>query len=115
MLTLLDMSAMALVPLVWSMLIDLGGLNLSPASISMWLSGYGCMNGILQFIFFPRIVRCLGPARTVLTSMAAYVITYTMFPFENLVARYTSCGHDGPNVTIWLLILLQHLVNLQFA
>jgi hypothetical protein len=107
MLALLDMSAMALVPLVWSMPIDLGGLNLSPASIGMWLSGYGCLNGILQFVFFPRVVGRLGPGRVVLTSMAAYVIIYTMFPFENLAARYTSRGHDGPNATIWLLVLLQ--------
>jgi hypothetical protein len=100
MLALLDMSAMALVPLVWSMPIDLGGLILSPASIGMWLSAYGCLNGILQFVFFPRVV---------LTSMATYVIIYTMFPFENLAGRYTSRGHDGPNATIWLLVLLQLL------
>jgi hypothetical protein len=33
MLALLDMSAMAFVPLVWSMPIDPGGLGFSPASI----------------------------------------------------------------------------------
>jgi hypothetical protein len=106
MLALLDMSAMALVPLVWSMPIDLGGLNLSPASIGMWLSGYGCLNGILQF-FFPRVVGRLCPGHVVLASMAAYVTIYTMFPFENLAARYISRGHDSANATVWLLVLLQ--------
>jgi hypothetical protein len=107
MLALLDMSAMALIPLVWSTPIDLGGLNFSPASIGLWLSGYGCLNGILQFVFFPRVVGRLGPGRVVFTSIAAYVIIYTMFPFENLAARYINHSGDGTNATVWLLVLLQ--------
>lgn len=106
MLALLDMSAMALVPLVWATPIELGGLNLSPTSIGLWLSGYGCLNGILQFAFFPRVVGRLGPGRVVLTSVAAYVIIYTMFPFENLAARYATAAHGGGS-TVWLLVVLQ--------
>jgi hypothetical protein len=106
MLALLDMSAMALIPLVWSTPIELGGLNLSPASIGLWLSAYGCLNGVLQFVLFPRIVGRLGPGRVILTSMAAFVIIYTMFPFENLAARYAAHG-GGTKATVWLLVSLQ--------
>jgi hypothetical protein len=106
MLALLDMSAMALVPLVWATPIELGGLNLSPASIGLWLSGYGCLNAVLQFVLFPRVVGRLGPGRVVLTSIAAYVIIYTMFPFENLAARYAAAAHGG-GTTVWLLVVLQ--------
>ncbi len=52
MLALLDISAMALIPLVWSTPIELGGLSLSPASIGLWLSAYGCLNGVVQFTLF---------------------------------------------------------------
>ncbi|KAI9453853.1 MFS general substrate transporter [Lactarius psammicola] len=100
MLALLDMAAMALIPLVWATPVELGGLNLNPASIGLWMSGYGCLNGIVQFTLFPRVVARLGPGRVFLTSVAAYVLIYTMFPFENLAARARSA-------TVWLLVVLQ--------
>jgi len=106
MIALLDMSAMALIPLVWSMPIDLGGLNLTPASIGLWLSGYGCLNGVLQFAFFPRVVGTLGPGRVVLASIAVFVIIYSMFPMENLAARHAALV-GGTKAGVWLLILLQ--------
>jgi len=106
MLALLDMSAMALVPLVWSTPIELGGLNFSPKSIGLWLSGYGCLNGVLQFVFFPRVVGRLGPGRVVFTSVAMYVIIYSMFPFENLAAHHALHG-SGTNAIVWLLVVLQ--------
>jgi hypothetical protein len=100
MLALLDMAAMALIPLVWSTPVELGGLDLSPASIGLWLSTYGCLNGVVQFTMFPRVVARLGPGRVFLTSIAAYVLIYTMFPFENLAARARSS-------TVWFLVVLQ--------
>jgi hypothetical protein len=103
MLALLDMSAMVLIPLVWSTPIDLGGLNLRPTSIGLWLSAYGCLNGVLQFTLFPRVVGRLGPGRVVLASIIAYVIIYTMFSFENLAARHSG----GTNATVWLFVILQ--------
>jgi len=100
MLALLDMAAMALIPLVWATPVDLGGLNLNPASIGLWMSGYGCLNGVVQFTLFPRVVARLGPGRVFFTSVAVYVLIYTMFPFENLAARARSA-------TVWLLVVLQ--------
>ncbi len=108
MLALLDMSAMALIPLVWSTPIELGGLSLSPTSIGLWLATYGCLNGVLQFFLFPRVVGRLGPGRVVLASIVAYVIIYTMFSFENLAARYTISAHGGgTNGFVWLFVVLQ--------
>jgi hypothetical protein len=110
MLALLDMSAMALVPLVWSTPIEMGGLNFSPASIGLWLSGYGFLNGIIQFFFFPRVVGRLGPGRVVLTSVAGFVIIYSMFPLENLAARYAVRG-GGTNAAVWPLVMF-HLASI---
>jgi hypothetical protein len=102
MLALLDMAAMVLIPLVWSTPIEFGGLNLSPTSIGLWLSAYGCLNGVLQFALFPSVVGRLGPGRVVLASIAAYVIIYTMFSFENLAAR-----GGGTNGVVWLFVIVQ--------
>ncbi|KAH9036949.1 MFS general substrate transporter [Lactarius pseudohatsudake] len=100
MLALLDMAAMALIPLVWATPVEFGGLNLNPTTIGLWMSAYGCLNGLVQFTLFPRVVARLGPGRVFLTSIAAYVVIYTMFPFENLAARAKSTA-------VWLLVVLQ--------
>jgi hypothetical protein len=112
MLALLDMSAMVLIPLVWSTPVELGGLNLSPATIGLWLSAYGCLNGVLQFAFFPRVVGPLGPGRVVLFGIVAYhdhVIIYTMFSFENMAARYYAISTHGTDTdtAVWLFVILQ--------
>ena len=100
-LALLGMVSAALMPLIWSTSIEFGGLDLSPASIGLWLSVYGCINGIFQFAVFPRAVKRFDLRSIFVTGIAVFAIVYTMFPLENLVLRHTA---DGP---AWLLILLQ--------
>jgi hypothetical protein len=88
--------------------IELAGLNLSTSSIGLWLSAYGCLNGVLQFAFFPRVVGPLGPERVVLFSIVAYVIIYTMFSFENMAARYAISAHGtDTNTAVWFFVILQ--------
>jgi hypothetical protein len=58
---LLDIAAGTLTPLVWSTSVEFGGLNMSPASIGLWISGYGFMYGIFQFVALPRFVERFGP------------------------------------------------------
>ncbi|KAH9015504.1 MFS general substrate transporter [Lactarius hengduanensis] len=82
-LVLLITAAVALIPLVWSTSIELGGLGLSPASIGLWMSGYGCVNGIVQYAVFPRLVSRFGPRSVILTSVSMCAMIYALFPFEN--------------------------------
>jgi len=104
MITLLEGVSVALIPLIWSTSIEFGGLNFSPGSIGIWLSLYGCMDGIFQFAVSPRIFEHFGAGYAFMASIAVCAVIYTMFPFENLVLRH-SVG--GPNVVLWLLIVLQ--------
>ncbi|KAH8989275.1 hypothetical protein EDB92DRAFT_1868958 [Lactarius akahatsu] len=60
-LALLDIAAGALMSLVWSTLIMLSGLGLTPTPIGLWLSAYGCASALFQFAFFPRLVARFGP------------------------------------------------------
>ncbi|KAI9452891.1 MFS general substrate transporter [Lactarius psammicola] len=106
MISLLDMIAGALVPLVWSTSVELGGLGMSPASIGLWMAGYGFINGIFQFVAFPRIVRRLGPQRVFIASIALFFPVYIVFPFENLAIRHSN---RGLNPATSLLIVLQLL------
>jgi len=100
-LALLGIVSAALMPLIWSTSIEFGGLDLSPASIGLCLSVYGCMNGIVQFVAFPRAVKRFDLRSIFTTSIGMYAIVYTMFPLENLALRRAA------DSSARLLILLQ--------
>ena len=97
---------MTLVPLIWSTPVKLGGLNFSPVSIGLWMSVSGCMDGIFQFVVFPRVVGHFGMRRVFVSSIAIAAMIFAMFPLENLVLRHAT---GGPGVGVRLLILLHFL------
>jgi MFS family permease len=106
MLAFLEILVLALIPLIWSTPMEFGGLGLSPASIGLWLSVYGCMNGIFQFAVFPRVIERFGLRSVLVSSIVACAVVLAMFPLENFVLRHTI---GGSNKITWLLILLQLL------
>ncbi|KAH9052780.1 MFS general substrate transporter [Lactarius vividus] len=101
---MLDMTAGTLIPLVWSTSVEFGGLSMNPVSIGSWMAGYGLMNGVFQFIAFPRIVRRFGPRRVFIASIILFFPVYIMLPFENLALRHSS---RDLNPAARLLIILQ--------
>ncbi|KAH9056524.1 MFS general substrate transporter [Lactarius vividus] len=101
-LALLDIAAFALIPLIWSTAIELGGLGLTPADIGLWMTAYGCMGAVFQFAFFPYIATRFGPGRVVVASAIAFGLLYALFPLENMLARGT-----GTASIVWPLIVLQ--------
>ena len=106
MISFLEMSVMTLIPLVWSMPVEFGGLNFSPVSIGLWMSVSGCMDGIFQFAVFPRVVGHFGMRRVFISSIAMAAVVFAMLPLENLVMRHTTGGSDA---TTRVLILLHFL------
>ena len=98
----LNATAESYFPLVWSTPVEYGGLNLSPASIGLWLSLYGGMGGIFQFVFYSHCVRRFGLRLVFVFSVVSSAVTYVVFPFENLAVA----AGDGPNLIVWLLIFL---------
>ena len=108
MLSFLDMSAMTLIPLVWSTPVEFGGLNFSPVSIGLWMSVSGFMDGIFQFAGFPRVVGRFGMRRVLVSSIAMAAVIFAMFPLENLVIRHTTGGPD----TMTVLLILLHFLSL---
>ncbi|KAI9439349.1 MFS general substrate transporter [Lactarius indigo] len=104
MIGMLDMTAGNFISLVWSTSVEFGGLSMSPASIGLWMTGYGLMEGVFQFFAFPRVVRRVGPRRIFIASIICFIPVYAMLPFENLVLRHS--GH-GMNLAVGLLIVLQ--------
>ncbi|KAI9443934.1 MFS general substrate transporter [Lactarius indigo] len=104
MISLLEIIAVTLIPLVWSTSVEFGGLGMSPASIGLWMTGYGITNGIFQFVAFPHIIERLGPRRVFIAGTFCFIPVYMMFPFENLALHGS---FRGGNVTAGLLMVLQ--------
>lgn len=104
MIGLLEITAVALIPLIWSTSVEFGGLGMTPASIGLWMAGFGFLNGIFQFVAFPLIVGRLGPRRVFIASVLCFFPVYIMFPFENLALRDSG---RGMSVVAGLLIILQ--------
>ncbi|KAF8267249.1 hypothetical protein EI94DRAFT_1731004 [Lactarius quietus] len=92
MLALLTTAADALIPLVWSTSVEFGGLGLSPASIGLWMSVYGCTNGVVQYLLFQRLISLFGPRAILLISVSTCAIIYALFPFESLALRHAPGG-----------------------
>jgi hypothetical protein len=98
---LIDMGAVALIPLVWSTSVELGGLSMSPASIGLWMTGCGLLNCIFQFVALPRLVGRFGPRNVFISSILCFFLVYAMFPFENLATR-----HSGRSMNLMTVLLI---------
>ncbi|KAI9452902.1 MFS general substrate transporter [Lactarius psammicola] len=103
MLALLDAAVMSYIPLVWSTPVEYGGLDLNPTSIGLWLSLYGVMDGVFQFVFFSHFINRFGLRRVFVFSIVSCAVIYAIFPFESLAVG----AGDGPNLAVRTLIILQ--------
>ena len=65
------------------------------------MSAYGCVSAVFQFAFFPRVVARFGPGNVVAATVVAFGLVYTLFPFENMLARGSTAA------VAWPLIVLQ--------
>ena len=100
MIRLLKIMGGSLIPLVWSTLVEFGGLGMSPASIGLWIAGYGFLNGIFQFLAF----LCFGPQRVFVASTFCFFPIYTLLPFKCLALQHSA---RDLNLAAALLIVLQ--------
>jgi predicted MFS family arabinose efflux permease len=100
----LDISNFALVPLVYTTPIKLGGLGLDPVHMATCLAALGIMAGIFPF-FFHRIVKFLGLRRALVIFMSGLIPAFLCFPINGTRARYA-----GVDVVAWIFILVHLLM-----
>lgn len=86
-LSFVDMAFRALQPLFYATPIHLGGLGMLPATIGVFLGGFGLLNGIVQALFFAKLVRRVGLRRIFLTCVFCFVPLFAMFPVISHFAR----------------------------
>jgi hypothetical protein len=80
MLSILDISFRTLTPLFLSTPMYLGGLDLAPSSIGLWLALLGVVDGLLQALFFAKIVDWIGPKRLFCVAVSCFAPAMLVFP-----------------------------------
>jgi hypothetical protein len=101
-----DMSLFSLQPLLYSTDIENGGLGLDTPTIGMCLGIFGFMDGVIQALFFAKLVARFGIERVLVSEMLAFVPLYAMFPVINHFVRVF-----GMSRRIWVLLIFQLLLK----
>lgn len=89
---LLDIALRAVQPLFFATPIEMGGLGLEPHSIGSILSVFGITNGVFQVLFFPAIHNYFGTKIVLVTSIAAQLPMFLLFPLINYLAKSRGVG-----------------------
>ncbi|KIK45637.1 hypothetical protein CY34DRAFT_509579 [Suillus luteus UH-Slu-Lm8-n1] len=87
MLSFLDVSFRALIPLFLSTPIHLGGMGLTPSSIGLWLAFCGTVDGLFQALFLAKIVDWVGPKRLFCISASCFAPLMVVFPIMSWLVR----------------------------
>lgn len=87
MLSFLDVSFRALIPLFLSTPIHLGGMGLTPSSIGLWLAFCGIVDGLFQALFLAKIVDWVGPKRLFCISASCFAPLMVLFPIMSWLVR----------------------------
>lgn len=101
-LAFLSIAVESLLPLFYHMPIPMGGLDLDPIAIGYLMGMYGAGTGLLQFLFFARIVRRYGTRRVFILSLSMFIPIFAMFPAISVVAK--AYGVDC--WAVWMLVRL---------
>lgn len=102
-LAFLDQAHQAILPLMYSTSISLGGLSLRPRDIGLVMGVWGAFNAVLQVVFFSRIMKWLGPRTMYITCFSALLVTFSAFPVLNMLSKTTG----STNVMVWITICFQ--------
>jgi hypothetical protein len=95
----LTMTLLAILPLFFTMPIELGGLDFTPSLIGYILGFCGVLVGLFQVFFFSRIVRHLGERSVFNIGVRSYFVVFTAFPIMSIYAR-----RFGVTILVWVLI-----------
>ncbi len=101
-LALLEIAYRAVQPLFLSTPIELGGLGLTPPTIGAILGSFGVFNGIVQALFFARLVDRFGPKRIFQFGMTMFLPLWVLYPVMSVLAK-----NQGLTTTVWAVVFFQ--------
>ena len=105
--TFSSMSATILLPLMWSTSIEHGGLGFTPYKTGVTLGIYGIASAVVQFRFFGKVLKRLGPQKVYAASAISLLVHFVCFPLSNILARYAG----RVDWKVWCVIIVQLVAN----
>lgn len=102
-LSFLDQAQQALLPLMYSTSVELGGLSLRPDQIGIIMGAWGACNAVFQVTCFPKLMAKFGPKRLYIRCFTALLFTFSAFPILNTLARW----HGNTHALVWITICCQ--------
>jgi hypothetical protein len=95
----LNITLLAILPLFFTMPIELGGLGFTPSLIGYIFGSWGVLMGLFQVFCFSRIVRYLGERSVFNIGMRSYLAVFTALPIMSAYAQ-----RFGVTFVVWILI-----------
>ncbi|KAK7000271.1 major facilitator superfamily domain-containing protein [Favolaschia claudopus] len=108
-----DMAYHALIPLVYSTPISLGGLGLRPHDIGVIMGSCGIYNAIIQVLFGGRLIRYFGARRIFTSAFVAYFGVFATYPLLSILA--CRAGHVDAAVIMVLVCQLSSSCMMYFS
>lgn len=102
----IDVGLRVLRPLFFATPIRLGGLDMSPPTIGSFLGIFGLLDGIMQGLFFAKVLRRTGLKRLFVTSLLCFVPLFATFPVIYWFALKRGCSP-----AVWALVVFQLMIN----
>ncbi|KAI6010771.1 major facilitator superfamily domain-containing protein [Pisolithus orientalis] len=94
-----DIAARTVLPVYFTIPIEMGGLGLRPSAIGTILSLQGFASGFCQTLLFARLHDRLGPKNLYLVGSSLYLPAIVLFPVTAWVAR-----ERGLDYVVWTLV-----------
>lgn len=99
----IEIANIALLPLFYSTPIHHGGLGLDPMAIGLLLGIYSLVNGLLQVLFFARLVKKFGTKNIFVACVSCFIPIFLLYPAMNVLARRAG----GLTPAVWVIMVLQ--------
>lgn len=101
-LAFVDKSVQALLPLVCSTSIPLGGLGLDPYRIGIIMGTLGSISSCFQFLVGPTIRR-FGARKSFIVSQMSWIVVIGFYPLLTYCARRAG----RVDATVWVILIIQ--------
>jgi hypothetical protein len=103
----------ALLPLMWSTPIPLGGLGLEPFRIGVALGSFGLASALVQVQIMGPVIRRFGSRRVFRVSSASSLLSFMMYPLMKYFAQ--RAGHVNGAVIACMIVQLCCGMAIYFA
>ena len=103
-LTLLDTLHMAILTIFLPIPIAAGGLNLPPLTVGLIFGMLGLVDGLIQLVLFPPVLKIFGPKRIMTATMISFWVIFACFPWMHEIAKAHPAEPGTLDSRVWVVM-----------